>query len=100
MLRSYQPLDLLARLENKIAVGAGCWLWTGAIASNGYGMVQIGTSRAGSQIARAHRVVYEVFKGEIPEGLVLDHLCRIKHCVRPDHLEPVTQAENLRRARS
>jgi hypothetical protein len=45
----------------------------------------------------AHRLVYELLVGQIPEGLVIDHLCRNPRCVRPDHLEPVTQGENVRR---
>ena len=46
----------------------------------------------------AHRAAYALDVGPIPEGLTIDHLCRVRHCVRPDHLEPVTQAENTRRA--
>lgn len=48
---------------------------------------------------RAHRVAYELLVGPIPEGLVLDHLCRVRHCVNPDHLEPVTKRENERRGK-
>lgn len=69
----------------------GCWLWTGCINPGGYG-------RLGGRLA--HRVSYEVFVGEIPVGLTLDHLCYVTACVRPEHLEPVTIAENLRRQRS
>lgn len=65
-----------------------CWVWTGAISSEGYG-------RCGS--AYAHRWSYEVFVGPIPEGLQIDHLCRVRKCVNPAHLEPVTQRENLLR---
>lgn len=46
----------------------------------------------------AHRVAYELVVGPIPEGLEIDHLCRTRSCVRPDHLDPVTHAENCRRA--
>lgn len=45
----------------------------------------------------AHREAYKAFKGEIPDGLELDHLCRVRNCVNPDHLEPVTRLENARR---
>ena len=45
----------------------------------------------------AHRIVYELIKGKIPEGLFIDHLCRVRNCVNPDHLEPVTHEENIRR---
>ena len=59
---------------------------------NGYGQFRVGTQRK-----LAHRVAYEWSLGEIPEGLDLDHLCRVRNCVNPSHLEPVTRQENLRR---
>lgn len=72
---------------------AGCWLWMGCC-SNGYGHM-----RRQKRCVLAHRFSYELHKGPIPEGLELDHLCRIPSCVNPDHLEPVTSAENTRRGR-
>lgn len=72
--------------------GEGCWQWLGEISRNGYGLAYY-KGRA----YRAHRAVYEVARGPIPEGLQLDHLCRVRHCVRPSHLEPVTNWENTRR---
>lgn len=71
-----------------------CWVWTGRL-HLGYG-----TFSAQSRHYRAHRFSYELHVGPIPDGLVLDHLCRAKHCVNPSHLEAVTQAENLRRGSS
>jgi hypothetical protein len=72
--------------------GDGCWRWEGRLSHNGYGRYyQDGRSFA------AHRIAYELLVGPIPEGLVLDHLCRVPACVRPDHLEPVTQRENVLR---
>ncbi len=73
----------------------GCWLWTGARAS-GTGYAHFGL--AGGRTLSAHRFSYEHHIGPIPDGLVIDHLCRVRHCVNPDHLEAVTQAENVRRA--
>lgn len=70
----------------------GCWLWTGAKTSNGYGYLNTDGGRR-----LAHRFSYESLVGPIPAGLQLDHLCRVRHCVNPTHLEPVTQRENVLR---
>lgn len=70
-----------------------CWLWTAGKDVGGYGIFRVSTA---SQ-KKAHRVSYVMLVGAIPDGLQLDHLCRVRHCVRPDHLEPVTGAENCRR---
>lgn len=70
----------------------GCWLWTASIKETGYGQF-----RLDGRAQYAHRIAYELCVGPIPDGLQLDHLCRVRHCVNPDHLEPVTQAENAAR---
>jgi hypothetical protein len=71
-----------------------CWLWTASIVSTtGYG--QFGVAKGST--ATAHRWAWESVNGPVPQGLQLDHLCRVRACVRPDHLEPVTQRENLLR---
>jgi hypothetical protein len=71
--------------------GSGaCWMWLGKFSRDGYGRHW----RTGEGDRRAHRLTYELVKGPIPGGLDLDHLCRNKWCVNPDHLEPVTLAEN------
>jgi ribosomal protein S14 len=70
-----------------------CLVWTGHVRPDGYARVALN-----GRMEPAHRAVYEALVGPIPSGLHLDHLCRVPHCVRPSHLEPVTQAENNRRA--
>lgn len=75
----------------------GCWIWTGAL-SRGYGVIQID-----GKLCKAHRVSFEEYVGPIPVGLTIDHVARLgcisKACINPDHLEPVTDAVNTRRAR-
>ena len=85
------------RLVNFTRAENGCWIWRGAPNNMGYGKVgSAGDESAGAEQA-AHRWFYKRFVGPIPEGLVLDHLCRTPLCVNPEHLEPVTLAENTRR---
>lgn len=75
-----------------------CWLWTASTTPKGYGKFSLGRDAQGAQrLINAHRFAYEQVVGPIAEGLELDHLCREKLCVNPDHLEPVTHAENMRR---
>lgn len=90
------------RFWAKVVEGeAGCWLWTGAVSSQGYGNAYRPDREGGSATSpfqHAHRYAYEALRADIPSGLALDHLCRIKLCVNPWHLEPVSPMENLRRA--
>lgn len=72
-----------------------CWMWNGAKNERGYGLV----FRSGRAV-RVHRYIYEAFNGPIPAGLQLDHLCRQRLCVRPRHLEPVTNRVNVLRGMS
>jgi len=69
-----------------------CWEWQLYKDSKGYGVIK----RKGKNY-QAHRHIYELHCGQIPEGMQLDHKCRNTSCVNPDHLEPVTGAENTRR---
>lgn len=74
---------------------SGCWLWMGSTLPSEYGTFHVPRKRGP---AYAHRFSYEHFVGTIPDGLDIDHLCRVRCCVNPQHLEPVTRAENMRRA--
>lgn len=67
-----------------------CWLWTGQLNAYGYGLISANKKRL-----MAHRVGYELLVGPIPEGLEIDHLCRVRACVNPAHLEPVEHSENM-----
>lgn len=80
---------------------SGCWIFMGSLNGHGYGQLRVGSLRDGSRrMTSTHRVVYEHHHGRMPEGMELDHLCRIRCCVRPDHLELVTRQENQRRGMS
>jgi hypothetical protein len=70
----------------------GCWEWLGSLSHNGYPMSSLKNKRI-----RVHRLTYERFVGEIPEGMQIDHLCKNTRCVNPDHLESVTQQVNIQR---
>lgn len=72
---------------------SGCWLWVGTVSKQGYGSFSL----AGKRFA-AHRYSWEASRGPIPAGLQIDHLCRVRCCVNPQHLEPVTGKENVHRA--
>lgn len=80
-----------SRLLKKTIKTNNCWFWIGAKASNGYGQMQ-----ASGRVQQAHRVSYQLFIGEIPTGLTLDHICMKKDCVNPKHLRPMTMVENSR----
>ena len=82
----------LRRFEEKIDRSGDCWIWTGTALQSGYGVIH----RDGKRLY-AHRVSYETYVGPIPEGLVIDHLCRNPPCVNPDHLEAVRQGTNTKR---
>lgn len=81
-------------LGSTVDPDTGCWLWDGAT-TVGYGRI-----KRNSRIDMAHRITYELFVGPIPENLTIDHLCRVRSCVNPAHLEPVTIAVNVMRGES
>ena len=82
----------LTRFRTKYKIVDGCWLWLDWLDKDGYGRFHDGV-----KTRIVHRFAYEVLVGPIPDGLTLDHICRVRHCVNPAHLQPVTCAENLRR---
>jgi hypothetical protein len=86
--------SLAERFMNRVLKSPdGCWLWQGYRIRAGYG-----TFRAGGKTHIAHRLSYELFRGLIPAGHHLDHLCLVRQCVRPDHLEAVTPRVNVLRS--
>lgn len=76
---------------------SGCWLWTGGHNGDGYGVYRVQTERGGVTV-RAHQAAYLASHGTVPAGLEIDHLCRVRGCVNPQHLEAVTHAVNMQRS--
>jgi len=75
---------------------SGCWVWMSVLGGDGYGQASLQY-----KTGRAHRIFWQTKRGPIPEGMVLDHVCRVRSCVNPDHLRVVTNKENvLRNSRS
>jgi HNH endonuclease len=90
-LRGLPPKD---RFWARVDASGPCWTWTGGRTANGYG--RFGITASNQELA--HRFAWIILVGPIPEGLQLDHLCRVRLCVNPDHLEPVTPQENWLRS--
>lgn len=90
-------ISLMERIERMVSIipVTGCWMWMGTLSPSGYGKMSIGTRRP-----NAHRVVYAAYNGrDMADVGELDHLCRHPWCVNPEHMEEVSHAENMRRAR-
>ena len=88
--------DMGGYIRARVVVDAnGCWIWQGPQTNNGYGMASSGK---GGRTTTAHRRAYTAAHGEIAPGMQIDHLCRVRLCCNPDHLESVTPTENVQRA--
>jgi len=85
-------VDIKSALLRHVKPSKGCWNWSGLLGRDGYPLLRVGKRRL-----VASRLSYAVHNGPIPEGLVIDHLCRNRGCINPTHLEAVTQSENLQR---
>lgn len=93
-IRGHNGRKAVRYVEEDRGYESPCWIWQLVRhRKTGYGQV-----RDGDRKVYAHRQMYEQARGPVPPGLELDHLCRVHACVNPDHLEPVTRQENVRRA--
>lgn len=92
------PRPVAQRFWDKVEVTESCWLWSGGTFTQGYGRFDIGSRTDGTRRSvKAHRFAYEAVRGPVPDGLVIDHLCRVRNCVNPAHLEAVTSRINILR---
>jgi hypothetical protein len=97
---AYNHADLEAAIAKfhscYVVTKSGCWLWQRSLVGSGYGQLRYGADRRIRFLA--HRFSYTLVYGEIPLGTEIDHLCRVRHCVNPNHLEAVTHQENIIRS--
>jgi len=98
----WQPQSVEERFDEKWmpVPWTGCWLWTASLDGHGYGQFNKVLSNGKWGSSKAYKFSYERAKGPVPDGLQIDHLCRERSCVNPDHLEAVTQKENILRGTS
>lgn len=94
--RVAQPVVDRVLAAVRVDESSGCWLWTKCISGTGYGLIK--AHKPWPRMLAVHRVLYEEFVGPIPSDLEIDHLCRVRACCNPEHLEAVTHADNMRRS--
>lgn len=87
--------EAVERFWSKVEKTETCWLWKGSVSASGYGSAYFMGA-----FKKPHQIAYELHAGRIESGLTIDHLCRVRNCVNPAHLEAVSRAENARRARN
>jgi hypothetical protein len=93
-----KPVPVAERLWAKVDKTETCWLWTGGRNASGYGRITESKRLESGRRWYTHRLVYTLLVGPIPDGMELDHLCRVRHCCNPEHLEPVTPGVNVARS--
>ena len=87
-------LDKYVLQKFAIDPNSGCWLWEGHVSPGGYGSVRLRLGKGKWATFNVHKITYQAYKGIVPEGLFLDHLCRTRSCGNPNHLEAVTPSVN------
>jgi len=88
--RFYSPESTEKLFWEKVDKTGSCWLWTGLLSDEGYGRFHV--NRVGIP---AHVYSYELHVGSVPDGMILRHTCDVRRCIRPDHLVPGTQKQNI-----
>lgn len=86
------------RLATKYVIDGECWVFTGSTGTHGYGQMSLTLPGGRQTVSLAHRLAYEAWVGPIPGGMQIDHLCRRRLCINPEHLEAVTQRTNILRS--
>jgi len=96
----YQRRSIAQRLEEDVDRSGACWLWKRHVRRDGYAFMQIATTPGAVKAIFVHRASWEHYRGPIPEGMTVDHLCRVRHCLNPEHLQLVTPRVNTLRGSS
>lgn len=93
---------VVERIEEQVIPepNSGCWLWMGSVDRDGYGRISTSPKSGLPRNVLVHRAMYAHYQGRIPDGLTIDHLCRVRCCCNPDHMEPVSNVTNVMRGMS